>query len=278
LCVKQGSVITPRKTLVIFLSCLVLALRAGAKDPPAQVLLWPPAGDPVVRISLGRFKEIGSSGGRHNYTTDTTAENLWGKPIPRAEFSLYLFDKNKVRIGEGWISLSNVGPKETVKFQTELTTAGNPTSMTLVPRSLPAELQSYLPRKTISITVNSVPQGALVKVDGVEAGTTPKSVEISPGKHTLEFSKEGFNTGHFPLEIHPDDASGGSVSYELGTSAHDTVEMRDGSVLSGDIEAVSATEVIVRVAGSSQHFGRNLVKRMSLVERDAPPSSLVPAQ
>jgi hypothetical protein len=127
-----------------------------------------------------------------------------------------------------------------------------------------------LPAKTISITVNSVPQGASVKVDGVEAGTTPKSIQFSPGKHVLEFSKEGFNSGHFPLEVHPDDASGGSVSYELGTSAHDTIEMRDGTVLSGDVESVSAAEVIVRVGGSSQHFSRNVVKRVSLVERETP--------
>ena len=54
-----------------------------------------------------------------------------------------------------------------------------------------------------------------------------------------------------------------------GASAHDTIEMLDGTVLSGDVESVSATEVIVRVAGSLQHFSRHLVKRMSFVERDA---------
>lgn len=261
--------ITPCRS-ILTLSCLLLAVCAGAKEAPVQVLVWPPSGDPVVRISLGKFKEVGSSGGRHNYTTETTAGNLWGKPIPRADFSLYLFDKNKVRIGEAWISLSNVGPHETVKFQTDLNASGSPVSLSLVPHLLPPELQSYLPAKTISITVNSVPQGALVKVDGVESGTTPKSVQFSPGKHVLEFSKEGFNSGHFPLEVHPDDASGGSVSYELGTSAHDTIEMRDGTVLSGDVESVSATEVIVRVGGSSQHFSRNLVKRVSLVDRETP--------
>lgn len=42
--------------------------------------------------------------------------------------------------------------------------------------------------------------------------------------------------------------------------------MVGGTVLSGDVESVSATEVIVRVAGSLQHFSRNLVKRMSFVE------------
>lgn len=83
----------------------------------------------------------------------------------------------------------------------------------------------------------------------------------------LEFSKEGFNSGSFPVEIGPDDASGGSVSYELGTSAHDTVELRDGTIISGDLLSMSATDVTVRVGGRAQQFDRNRVKRILLVQR-----------
>jgi PEGA domain len=142
--------------------------------------------------------------------------------------------------------------------------------MEIVPRSLPAELQAFLPPKTISITVNSVPQGAELKMDGAPAGTTPKIVQVTPGKHVLAFSKEGFNSGTFPLEITSDDVSGGSVSYELGTSAHDTLERRDGSVLSGDVQSMSATEVVVRIGGTSQHLSRNQVKRIVLIQRESP--------
>jgi hypothetical protein len=119
--------------------------------------------------------------------------------------------------------------------------------------------------------VNSVPQGATVRVDGTEAGVTPKIIQVPPGKHVLEFSKEGFNTGHFPLEITPDDASGGSVSYELGSTAHDTIELRDGSVLNADVESVSATEVLIRIGGNVQRFNRNQVKRIGLVPRETSP-------
>jgi len=45
--------------------------------------------------------------------------------------------------------------------------------------------------------------------------------------------------------------SGGSVSYELGSAVHDTVELRDGSVLNGDVESISATEVVVRTGGTT---------------------------
>jgi hypothetical protein len=150
--------------------------------------------------------------------------------ISSAEFTLYVFDKAKVRIGEAWISISDVSPGGVVKFQTFINASGTIASLELVPKSLPTELQAFLPPKTISIIVNSVPQGAELKIDGTPAGTTPKIVQVTPGKHALGFSKEGFNSGTFPLETTPDDVSGGSVSYELGTSAHDTLELRDGSV------------------------------------------------
>jgi len=42
-----------------------------------------------------------------------------------------------------------------------------------------------------------------LKVDGTLAGTTPKIVQVTPGKHVLAFSKEGFNSGTFPLETTP---------------------------------------------------------------------------
>ena len=141
-------------------------------------------------------------------------------------------------------------------------------SVELTVNSVPAELQPLAPPKKVSITVNSVPQGAALSVDGTEAGTTPKSVQLAVGKHSLGFSKEGFNTGKFPLEIGPDDASGGSVSYELGSAAHDTIEMRDGSVLSGDLVSVNGMQVVVRVGGTPQTLDRNQIKRILLTERD----------
>lgn len=256
--------------MVVWCIGLLLFAAANGKEPPAQVVLWPASGPPVVRFTFGKFKETGSSGKQHNYTTDVTAENVWNKKISGAQFTVYAFDKAKVRIADGWISISDVDPGGMVKFQMFFNASGTIASLELVPKSLPTELQAFLPPKTISITVNSVPQGAELKIDGTPAGTTPKIVQVTPGKHVLTFSKEGFNSGTFPLETTPDDVSGGSVSYELGTSAHDTLELRDGSVLSGDVESMSATEVLVRIGGTVQHLSRNQVKRIVLIERQPP--------
>src|SRR5258708_3947560 len=249
----------------VFLLSMPTAL---AKDPPAQTINWPESGATIVRFTFGKFKEIGELAGARSYIVDTTAQNLWTKPIPDATFSLYLYDKNKVRIGEGYITLSSVAPGQTIKFQTTIGASGAPVSISLSARSLPPELGPLAPAKKVSLTINSVPQGATFKVDGIEVGETPKIVQLTVGKHKIEFSKEGFNAGTFPVEIAPDDASGGSVSYELVTSAHDTIELRDGTVLNGDLLSVSPNDVTVRVGGASQRFDRNQIKRILLVERD----------
>jgi hypothetical protein len=248
---------------------LFVVLTAYAKDPPPQVIVWPESGTPILRFTFGKFKEVGALGSQRSYVTETTAENLWSKPISNANFALYLFDKNKTRIAEATINVSNVGPGEVVKFQTTISSSGPPVSLSVIARYLPQELRPLAPPRLVTITVNTVPQGAAAKLDGVEVGTTPKMVPVSVGKHLLEFSKEGFNPGKFPFEMGPDDASGGSVSFELGTSAHDTIELRDGSVITGDLVSVSGMEIVVKVGGTEQSLNRNQVKRILLVEREA---------
>jgi len=256
------------KIIAAVLFTLVVTYSLAGKDAPTQVINWPQTGSAVVRVTLGKFKEIGSVAGQRNYVIDTTAENLWNKKISHLGFNLYLYDKNKIRIGDGWITLDNVTPGQSIKFQTTVHALGTPVSVELAVNSVPADLQPLAPPKKVSVTVNSVPQGAVLTVDGAEAGTTPKLVQLAVGKHSLGFTKEGFNTGTFPLEIGPDDVSGGSVSYELGSAAHDTIELRDGSVLSGDLVSVGGMQVVIRIGGSTQTFDRNQVKRILLTERN----------
>jgi len=265
-----------RKPVALLLVCaltVVAALSAYAKDPPAQMIVWPENGEPILHFTFGKFREVGELGSQRTYVTDTMVQNVWSKPIGNANFSLYLYDKNKVRIAEAVINVSNVAAGETVKFQTTVASSGPPASLSVVARYLPKELAPLAPPRMVSITVNTVPQGAVAKLDGVEVGTTPKIVQVAVGKHVLEFSKEGFNPGKFPFEMGPDDTSGGNVSFELGTSAHDTIELRDGSVLSGDLVSVSGMEIVIKVGGTDQQLNRNQVKRILLVEREAPAAS-----
>jgi hypothetical protein len=250
------------------LAIFVLAVPALAKDAPLQVIDWPATGTPVVRFTFGKFKTLPGMSNLRGYVMDTTAENLSSKTIPSARFSVYLFDKSKVRVGEDSIGLNNVGPGETVRFQTTVMASATPVSISIQENAQTA--------KTITLTVNSSPQGSLLKLDGAEMGVTPRIITVGVGKHTLTFSKEGFRAGAFPLEIGRDDVSGGSINYELGAAAFDSIELRDGSLLNGDLVSISGMDVEIRVGGNIQHVDRNKVRRVMLVQRDAPAPDLPP--
>ena len=251
-------------TTITLLTCLTVAL---AKDSN-QVIDWPDTGAPILRFTILKIRQVGSYGSQHTYTIESQVENLWSKKIPSATFHFYMFDKSKVRIGEGYIDLSNLSPHETIRMELNCSTAGTPLTLSVVPQTLPPELQDKAPPRIVALTVYSVPSGAKLSIDGKEAGVTPLAVKLSVGGHTLQFAKDGFNTGTYPLVINPDQVSGGQVSYELGASAHDTIELRDGSVLNADVESVTATEVMITMGGKQQTFDRNQIKRILFVQRE----------
>ncbi len=256
----------------LFFPVLLVAFSIAAfAAEPAQIVTWPSTGTPSLRFTFSKFRAIGSMVGQKTFVTDVTAENLSGKLIPEQKFSVYVLDKKQVRIGEAWMQVDNLGPDQSTKFQISFSASGGPVSVTVL-------ASSDIPRK-VTLTVNTVPQGADLKVDGIDAGVTPKMINVGVGKHQLGFSKEGFSAGTFPLEIGPDDASGGSVSYELGAARYDTIVLRDGSVLNGDLDSISGMDVVVRIGGNLQHFNRNQIKQILIVEREPPnPDQLPPPE
>jgi hypothetical protein len=258
------------KTLLSLALILLTSIAATAKDAPANTLLWPSSEAPVIRFTFGRFVRVGSTLSQAEFKVDVTAENLWSKPIPGAMFDAYFFAKSNIRIGAGYIRLSNVGVNETVRLSLPFTTSGpQPTSFKVVATQLPQELDTAVTPKKIRMTVASIPAGADLAVDGQNVGATPKQVEFTVGKHALQLTLAGFHPGTFPLEVSLDDASGATVSYELGPLAHDTIEMRDGTTLIADVESMNASSVVARVAGNLQSLDRNQIKRILFAQRDA---------
>lgn len=247
---------------------MLVASGLFAKEP-LQSLSWPNDQNPLLRFAVNNITRVGSYGRQSNYSLDVTVQNLSGKTISHAVFTVYFYDKANVRIGDGWLDLSNVGPQQTVKAPLQANLAGTPAGVGVVAKELPPELGALAPPKQISINIYSVPSGALLKVDGKDAGFTPVATKLTPGNHMLTFSKDGYSTGTFPLLISPDQLAGGTVSFELGGVSHDTIELRDGTIIEGDVESVDARNVVVEVGGKPQNFERNQVKRISLVQRVA---------
>jgi PEGA domain len=244
--------------LTVFLA-LGTVIVSTQSDAPAAVL-WPSAEKPSLKFTFGPFQQRGLVNGDGIFVCDVTAQNVSDQGMPRSIFTLYVADKSGVRIGRARLQLAELGPYRSQNAQMQFSASGTPVSVSL------------LAGKTIPLRVISVPPGATFKVDGEDAGVTPKMVDFTIGSHTLDFSMEGYASGSTPLEVSADELPGGSVSFELGGLSQDSVELRDGKTLLGDVISMSMTTVIIRVEGKDQKYDRNQVKKIILVERITEPS------
>src|SRR5271165_6941895 len=176
----------------------VLLLWAVASALAADtVLTWPANGnDTMLRFTLGKLRQISSVSGQSDYLGEALAENLSTKAIPSASFYLYVLDKNGKRVGEGYLEVTNLEPGQRAKIPVSVHAMGSFASMELQPQHLPSDE----PLK-VKMSIKSTPPGASIKVDSQDSGITPQMLPMTPGKHTLEFSKEGYATASSPVEI-----------------------------------------------------------------------------
>ena len=247
---------------------LLLSLTAWTKDKneAAITMVWPDAGNPTLKLAFGKFVQTAEYAGQKTLICDVVVQNVSQKRIPHASLTVRMLDKDKVRIADSMLNINDLGPGESSKIPLQIFATGVPATLSLVAVNDSTGIPTSV--KAIPLKVVSVPSGANLKVDGKDSGTTPKLVSLSIGTHTLEFSKDGYATGSTPVDITADELPGGSITFELGGLSRDTVELRDGTAVSGDVISVSITSVVVRVNGEDQTYDRNRVKKISLVERE----------
>ena len=138
---------------------------------------------------------------------------------------------------------------------------GSYASMELQPQHLPSDE----PFK-VKMRVSSTPAGATIKVDSQESGVTPQMVPMAPGKHIVEFSKEGYATASSPVEVVANQMPG-SVDVDLSPLALDTVILRDGTVVMGEVSSMTASAVNVTVKGKATRLDRGRVARIVLGQK-----------
>jgi PEGA domain len=257
------------RKLICILTALLLSasVNSFAAD---TVLTWPATGnEPLLRFTVSKMRQISAVSGQSDYLGEALAENLSAKPIPAASFYVYLIDKHGKRVGEGYLEVTNLGIGQKAKVPVSVHAMGSFATMELQPQHLPSDE----PMK-IKMSVTSTPPGATVKLDSQDSGVTPALVGIPPGKHTLEFVKEGYTTASTPVEIN-ENAMPGSVKVELTPLALDTVVLRDGSVLLGNVSSVTPTSVAMTVKGKAKTLDRSRVARVVFAERKHPNGSVV---
>jgi len=248
-----------KRLIAVTLFVAALSISAGAQ-PDSISVPWPNADHPTLKFTFSKFEQTAVANGQGIYTTTVNAQNLSDSAMPRSLFTVYINDKNKVRIGLAKFQLQQIPPYQSQKGQLNFSTAGIPAGVSL------------LAGKTIPLRVITTPPGATLKIDGEDAGTAPRIFDFTIGSHTIEFTKEGYAPGTTTLDVNSDELPGGSVTLELGGLSSDTVELRDGTVLQCDVLSMSMTEVLLSVEGKVQKYERNQIKKMMLVEREAPTS------
>lgn len=233
---------------------LLVSANAFAAD---TVLTWPPDGkDALLRFTIGKLRSVSSASGQSDYVGEALAENLSTKPIPSASFYLYLNDKSGKRVGEGYLEVTNLAAGQKAKIPVSVHAMGSYASMQLAAQHLPSDE----PVK-VKTHVSSKPSGASIKVDAQNSGVTPEVLPIVPGKHVFEFSKEGYANASTTVEI-AESSPVSSVDIELNPLTLDTVVLRDGTVLLGNVVSMTDGSVNVTVKAKPMKFDRGRIARI----------------
>jgi len=247
--------------LTLFLTLTSLLL---AKDEPGIVMLWPSQDNASLKLTFGKFRSVAAYEGKLTLVSDVVIENLSSKVMPQASFSVFLLDKDRVRIGNGLLVVNDLNPSESAKVLFQCDSVGAPVTLSIGAKNnggVPTSL------KTIPLQIISTPPGAGLKVDGKDAGVTPTTVNLGVGNHNLELQKDGYGPTATPVDIAADDLPNGSIKITLAGLASDLINLRDGSSLTGDVMSMDLDSVVIRVNGKDQKIDRNQVNKMFLVER-----------
>jgi hypothetical protein len=74
-----------------------------------------------------------------------------------------------------------------INAYTPFTPAATPIAAPAVPAPAPTVAPT-----TADLEITSTPDGADIEIDGVFSGSTPSTVTLSPGDHTIVVKKEGY--------------------------------------------------------------------------------------
>jgi hypothetical protein len=229
-----------------------------------MVMLWPSQDKATLKLTFSQFRNLGGFEGKMTLISDVIVENLSSNVIPQASFTVSLLDKDRVRIGSGFLIVNDLNPGESAKVQFQCESVGPPVTLSIGAKNTGGVPTSF---KAIPLQVISIPPGASLKVDGKDAGITPTTVNLTVGNHSLDLQKDGYGPTATPVDIAADDRPNGSIKITLAGLANDVVNLRDGSSLIGDVMSMNLDSVVIRVDGKDQKIDRNQVNKIFLVER-----------
>ena len=153
-------------------------------------MYWPSQVKPTLNVTFNTFRQAGDYGGKRTLLSDVVVQNVSDKPIPHASFTVYLLDKEKVRIGNGVLVFDDLAPGESTRVQFQCSTVGVPVTLALAAHRDAEGIPSA--NKVVPLKIISVPAGAKLTVDEKDEGVTPALVNLTVGTHKVDLHKDGF--------------------------------------------------------------------------------------
>lgn len=271
-----------RKRLLPIAVVFILCLSTFAKSKDQRLVLkWPNDASPILQVTFGQFSLTSTYQKNNFYAVDAEVENVTDKQFPQGGLSLIFYDAENAQIGTAnlWIG-EGLGPHLKLKQQISFSTNGKPTRIAFSMKDVALSANQKVAAHVVSMTFRSIPTGATIEIDGQPFGVAPKVLKVPEGSHTVVMTKAGYDKAEYAFEVRPTDGNGGYVEVELPTS-NDILEMRDGSTVGGDVESITWETVKIIVADKPIEYPRNLVKRITLVQRQVkavvPPPTPAPA-
>jgi hypothetical protein len=173
-------------------------------------------GNEVGRLKNGRYLSLQLAPGKHNFESNQKEAAL--EVDVKSKDTVYLemvILNGKFRMVGRLVPVAQEDAKNALgKLKPMEGNQGTETSAT-TPQEPAAdnsqtEPQSDVPMQPATVTIKSTPPGCDINVDGKFMGSTPSTIQLSPGEHLVSVEKEGLRPWQRTMTV----TAGGSVTLD----------------------------------------------------------------
>jgi hypothetical protein len=100
------------------------------------VVTWPPE-KPALSLTFDKFRKQNGNAGQSSYVSEVTVLNLTDKQIPGETFTVYFFDRSRIKIGQASLQVTDLDAAQSAKIQFQFNSVGVPTSLRLSAKQQP---------------------------------------------------------------------------------------------------------------------------------------------
>jgi PEGA domain/Protein of unknown function (DUF2846) len=176
-------------------------------------------GNEVGRLKNGRYLSLQLTPGKHNFESNQKEAAL--EVDVKSKDTLYLemvILDGKFRMVGRLVPVAQEDAKNAVlklkpmdgKQRTETSASPTPQEPAADNSQTEPHAESDVPMQPANVTIKSTPPGCDIDIDGKFMGSTPSTIQLSPGEHLVSVEKEGLRPWQRTMTV----TAGGSVTLD----------------------------------------------------------------